>query len=170
MPYEVVRPKSIFADWMPVSVVVHVTMPTVPIIGLSDDDAVIVHATVTPVPPPPVVPAVPVAPAALPPEPGLLPLVGPVQPNATKASPPQRAARFELHRIDRLLRGWGSRRPTTPTPRGFVARSRALHRAGFQYRHVPGRGVAAVAADQPHHPGAAVVDAREPGAIFVLQR
>src|SRR5262245_30850002 len=119
MPYEVVRPKSIFADWMPVSVVVHVAMPTVPIIGLSDDDEVIVQAMATPVPPPPVVPPVPVVPplpAGLPPVPAPLSLVGALQPNAMHASTPQRVARFELHRIDRLLRGWGSRRPTTPTP------------------------------------------------------
>ena len=39
MPYEVVRPKSIFADVAPESVVDQVTMPTVGIFALIADDA-----------------------------------------------------------------------------------------------------------------------------------
>jgi hypothetical protein len=61
IPYEVVRPKSIFADIAPAIVVDHMTMPTVPILVLIDDDCVTQFAEL---PPEPVVPA-----TALPAEP-----------------------------------------------------------------------------------------------------
>src|SRR5437773_11228342 len=74
MPYDVVRPKSIFAEVIPVSELVKVMMLTVGILVLIIDVAAIVHWVEPPVP---VVPPVPVLPAALPPLPAVL-LVPPV--------------------------------------------------------------------------------------------
>ena len=52
------------------------------------------------------------------------------------------------------------------------ARSRSLHQRGFQNHHVPGRGIAAVAADGAGQgPGFHLSSiAREGGAVFVLQQ
>ncbi len=75
MPYDVVRPKSMCADWTPDSVVDQVTMPTVAIFWLSDEDWVNVQDCEPP-PVPPVVGSPP--PVLLPPV--LLPPVPPVPP------------------------------------------------------------------------------------------
>src|SRR6185312_7756991 len=186
MPYEAVRPKSMCADWTAASVVDQVTMPTVAIFGLSEEDGVKVQvwAGPPPAPAPPVIPATPVVPAApsappvpvppvpLPPWPALPPAELPPQPEVTSTNAWRIAAANEEKRprMNGLLRGcWISPPPrrTSPCPSGHVRSE--LHRTRFQDGHVPGRWIAAIAAEKTDQPGPLIVDAGKAGAIVVFE-